>query len=126
MDLRIENFEQYDFVNYEFVIDDQLFCDTLLMLIRGETISFSSMKKKQTVEAEKKLEEEIFDFEKESLVSKEKQKIFEDLDLKRNTLEELRKEKIQGNILRSSLKWAEFGEKPSKFFSKFRKTKGNK
>ena len=45
VDLTVENFEHYDFEKHEFIIDDQLLCDTLLMLIRGETISFSSMKK---------------------------------------------------------------------------------
>ena len=123
VDLRMDNFENYDFKNHEFVIDDQLLCDTLLMLIRGETISFSSMKKKQTIEAEKKLEEEILKLEKESLDTEEKQKILEELDSKHNRLEEFRKDKIKGILLRSALNWAEFGEKPSKFFLNLEKQK---
>ena len=70
----------------------------------------------KNIEAEKKLEEEILKLEKESLDTEEKQKILEELDSKRNQLEEFRKDKIKGILLRSALNWAEFGEKPSKFF----------
>ena len=47
----------------------------------------------------------------------------EELDSKRNKLEEFRKDKIKGIILRSALNWAEFGEKPSKNFLNLEKQK---
>ena len=120
-DLNLNNFEKHDFKNQKFVIDDQLLCDTLLVLIRGETISFSSMKKKKFIDVEKKMEEEIIRLEKD-LESKDKD-MLEVLESKRNTLEELRKEKVNGILLRSKLKWVEFGEKPSKFFLNLEKKK---
>ena len=45
--------------NLEFQISDQLFLETLLMEIRGKTISYSSFKKKQNNLKEHNLEEEI-------------------------------------------------------------------
>jgi len=38
------------------------------------------------------------------------------LEDKKNSLEDLRKQKVEDAILRSKLEWMEFGEKPSKFF----------
>ena len=50
--------------NFEFQISDQLFLETLLMEIRGKTISYSSLKKKQNNLKEHNLEEEIKHLEK--------------------------------------------------------------
>ena len=43
----------------KFNINDQLFLETLLMIIRGNTIKYSAIKKRKKNEEEKKLEEEI-------------------------------------------------------------------
>ena len=45
--------------NIEFSINDQLFLETLLMIIRGNTIQFSSFNKRKNTEKEKKLEADI-------------------------------------------------------------------
>ena len=49
----IDNQEQ------EFSINDQLFLETLLLMIRGSTIKYSSQRKKQRQEEEAKLEKDI-------------------------------------------------------------------
>ena len=49
----------------EFNINDQLFLETLMMLIRGMTIKYSSEKKRRTVETELRLENEIKSLENE-------------------------------------------------------------
>ena len=49
----------------QFSINDQLFLETLLLMIRGNTIKYSSFKKKQKQEEEIKLEQEIKLIEKE-------------------------------------------------------------
>ena len=46
-----------------FNINDQLFLETLLMIIRGETIKYSSVKKRKELEEENKLEREIKELE---------------------------------------------------------------
>ena len=43
----------------QFNINDQLFFETLLMMIRGNTIKYSSEKKKKKLKEEKTLEEDI-------------------------------------------------------------------
>lgn len=58
-----ENIETIDENNIQFIISDQSFLDTLLMEIGGNTISYSTYKKKKTAELEKQLEQEIFLFE---------------------------------------------------------------
>ena len=40
----------------------------------------------------------------------------QELDIKKQELENLRKEKIKGKIVRSRVKWVEEGEKPTKYF----------
>ena len=45
--------------NKEFIINDQILLETILMMIRGETIKYSSFKKKKQAEEEKQLEKEI-------------------------------------------------------------------
>ena len=49
----------------QFNINDQLFLETLLMMIRGNTIKNSSEKKKKRVKEEKTLEEDIKRLENE-------------------------------------------------------------
>ena len=110
------NFETHNFENYKFVINDQLFFDTLLTIIRGETISYSSMKKKKCSQSEKKFKTEIRKLESNLSNTEYEKNILEELEYKKACLEDLRKQKIDEAMLRSKLKWIEFGEKPSKFF----------
>ena len=51
--------------NIEFNINDQLFLETVLMIIRGNTIKYSSIKKRKKQEEEKKVEEEISKLEED-------------------------------------------------------------
>ena len=94
----------------QFCITDQLFLETLLMEIRGKTISFSSYLKKQRDRTEELIIKEIGELEKcETL---DENKIAE----KREQLYNLRKEKLQGLMIRTKAKWIEEGEIPSKYF----------
>ena len=109
----------YDFDNLheicneelQLTINHQLFLETLLMEIRGKTISFSSYKKKERERIEKKLTTEI-----EELENCVNEQNIQELDIKKQELENLREEKIKGKIVRSRVKWVEEGEKPTKYF----------
>ena len=57
--------DEQDISNIEFTINDQLFLETLLMIIRGNTIQFSSFNKKKNTEKENKLEADIKKLEEE-------------------------------------------------------------
>lgn len=95
-----------------FTINDQLFLETLLMEIRGKTISYSSYKKKDRNEREKMLMEEIDKLE-EQLVTRDQ---MNELELKKTELRVLRQAKMQGQYVRSRVQNIEEGEKPTNYF----------
>lgn len=104
--------------NIQLTIDDQLFLETLLMEIRGKTISFSSWKKKQVDLTEKQLIENIQLLENKiqdqhiNAQPDDKERL---LGMK-TELETIRDSKTQGIIIRSKARWIDKGEKPSKYF----------
>ena len=94
----------------QFTFNDQLFLETLLMEIRGKTISFSSFTKKRNNEKEKNLISEINtleeNYEHNALLINEKKK----------ELENIRNHRLIGSIVRSRAKWTEEEEKPTNYF----------
>ena len=115
--LPIYNFENIDDIPNEqiqFIIDDQIFLETLLMEIRGKCISFSSYLAKRNRINEKNLIDDIKVLEENTTNS-------ELLIAKKAELEELRKQKIKGSIIRSKANWIENGEKPTKYFCNLEK-----
>ena len=102
----------------QFNINDQLFLETLLMVIRGNTIKYSSVKKRKKLEEENKLEGEISVLEEEindNFLSLADEKILK-LAEKKEKLAEIRKEKIDGVMMRSRSRYQDLGEKPTKYF----------
>ena len=104
--------------NVEFTINDQLFLETLLMVIRGETIKYSSRKKKRKYPEELKLEEEITKIEENININlldtdANELNILEDM---KTRLQEIRQKKLEGVILRSKCRYEDMGEKPTKYF----------
>ena len=112
--LPVYNFEYFkDNINdelMEFSISNQLFLEMLLMEIRGKTISYSAYKKKQKIERENMLIKSIQNLEN----SPEPDLVL--IESKKEELENLRKEKLNGIIVRSRVRWAEEGEKPTEYF----------
>ena len=96
--------------NLQFLIDDQLFLEVLLMEIRGRTISYSSFRKKQQNFKERNLQKEIQALEDQEIFD------LETLEVKKKELEEIRLNKLKGSVIRSRAKWIEEGEKPTKYF----------
>ena len=104
--------------NLQFSINDQLFLETLLMIIRGNTIKFSSIKKKENIREEQNLEHEIKEIENEintNFLNIEDEKL-NILVQKKERLVEIRKAKIEGVMLRSRVRYEDLGEKPTKYF----------
>ena len=101
-----------------FSINDQLLLETILFTIRGETIKYSSRKKKLNMEKEIQLEREIKGLEQninDNLMNINRETIDSLID-KKNTLAELRQNKIDGVMLRSRCQYEDLGEKPSGYF----------
>ncbi len=98
----------------QFTINDQLFFEMLLMEIRSKTISYSARKKRASNEKEIKLEKEIkYIFDR---ISQGDHMLNQLLKEKENELKDVRKDKMEGVLVRSKTRWMEDGEKPSKYF----------
>ena len=104
--------------NYKYIqfkINEDLFYETLLMLIRGETVRYSKSKAKRIKAEEKILISQI----DEAYVAFSHVKSDENaqrLQTCKNKLEDIRKPRINGLIVRSRTRWHEKGEKSSKYF----------
>ena len=94
----------------QFIIDDQLFLETVLMNIRGKSISYSSFKKKEMNLREEKLNRDIQKLEQQADPN------LEFLEQKKKELEDIRIKRIKGCIIRSKARWLEEGEKPTRYF----------
>ena len=107
----IENFHELPNDQIQFKINDQLFLETLLMELRGKSISYSSSIKKENETQEKEIERKIEEIEHnltpENSIA---------LDELKDQLQTLHKRKIQGHLIRSRAKIIEEDEKPTKYF----------
>ena len=92
-----------------------VFYETLLMLIRGETVKYSKQRARKYREKEIKICKEITLIRK-SLNDYPNPENLKRLEDKQNILEELLKPKIQGLITRCRVNWHEEGETCSKYF----------
>ena len=113
-----KNKDNTDAEQIKFNINDQLFLDTLLLMIRGNTIKYSSNKKKQQLEEERKLEQEIKILENEinrTFLNMTEEALLT-LETKKSILNDIQKEKIVGMMLRSRSRYEDLGEKPTQYF----------
>ena len=98
-----------------FSIDDQLLWETLKLLIRGKTISYSSFRKKERDNKEIDLENKLATLYVNTL---ENQGEITKVELE---LKNLREERFKGIIMRSKAKWNVEGERSSKYFCNLEK-----
>ena len=104
--------------NYDAVqctIDIGLFYETLLMLLRGETVKYSKQKARMRKAEELSIMNRIDDFRKR-LPEELTEENVNELKNMQNRLESLRAPKIQGLITRSRVAWYDQGERSSKYF----------
>ena len=105
-------------------ISESTFYETLIMMLRGETVKYSKIKAKRSRTAEKTLTSEISEAEKKLGISGLQCDI-NYLDTLKNRLEELRRPIIDGLIVRSRVAWHEQGERSSKYFLSLEKRNFN-
>lgn len=102
-----------------------LLWDTIKMSIRGESIKYGSHRKKKTNEKIKHLEEAIQKLHEDLSTADNDLPIIEKLELRKQELNDIIKEKTQGAIVRSRIQWYEDGEANSKFFFNLEKRNAN-
>ena len=109
----ISNSSHFDTIQY--TISDRLFYETLIMLIRGETVRYSKRKARRSRKEESDMMCKI-DRLKHAFDQNKSQSDLALLEEAQHELENFRKPKIQGLITRSRVNWYEEGEKSSKYF----------
>ena len=109
----MENIKNIPDNEIQFLISDQLFLETLLMELRGKSISYSSYKKKQH---ENDLIKEI-EVVEQSLTEEN----VETIEMLREELRTIRKAKMQGYLIRSRAQIIEDDEKPTNYFCNLEK-----
>ena len=111
------NNDNLDNQQSEYGINSQLFLETLLLMIRGNTIKYSSFKKKQQHQQEIQLEQEIKIIEDEVNANfiDMSDEILDNLETKKTMLYDIQKDKIEGMMLRSRSRYEDLGEKPTQF-----------
>lgn len=106
----LENIDQIPDDELQLTINDALFLETLMMEIRGKSISLASYKKKVKNKEEKDLINKIQNLEN---------KLVEDnipkVEKFKQELNNLREEKMKGYLVRSRANIIENGEKPSQY-----------
>ena len=109
------NYAEIDIIraneDLQFVISDQLFLDTLLMEIRGESISYGSFKNKERNNRENNLRNQISELE-----SSTEDNNIEQLEILKTELCDIRHDKLKGSMIRSKAQYIDQGEKPTKYF----------
>ena len=112
------NNDNLDNQQSEYSINSQLFLETLLLMIRGNTIKYSSFKKKQQQQQEKQLEQEIKIIEDEVNTNfiNMSDEILDNLETKKTMLYDIQKDKNEGMMLRSRSRYEDLGEKPTQYF----------
>ena len=112
------NNDNLDNQQSEYSINSQLFFETLLLMIRGNTIKYSSFKKKQQQQQEIQLEQEIKIIEDEvnENFKNMSDEILDNLETKKTMLYDIQKDKIEGMMLRSRSRYEDLGEKPTQYF----------
>ena len=95
-------------------ISYSLLLEVILLRLRGETIKYSTIKKKKRLKKEEELIDEIAELEVNNIIDS-------NLENKRNELEKLREDKMYGVRIRSRANWLKDGEQASKFFCNLEK-----
>jgi hypothetical protein len=112
----MENLHNISNNEIQFVIDDQLFLDTLLMELRGKSISYAAFKKRNNNTKEQSILENIRKIETQL-----NENNLEELHILKTELNDLQQEKLEGNMIRARIQKIIDDEKASNFFCNLEK-----
>ena len=101
---------------FELMIDISLFWETLLVTLRGEIIRYASRKNRERKRNRDTLELEINNLDNKINTGNGNLQEYTQLINLSNNLIEIRKQELEGALIRSRASWLDYGEKPSKYF----------
>ena len=116
----VDSNEDPEEIDKRFVIDYQLFWETVKMKIRGLAISCASFHKKRRDIEEQKLLKKLGNLN-EQFLQDDSENIRNDIEQCERELKCHREEKIKGIMVRAKAKWQVEGERNSKFFCNLEK-----
>ena len=99
----------------QFSINDQLFWETLKLMIRGKTISYSTYKKRSQNEREKQINEKLIQLYQNFEANTE------EIGQLSTELSQIREDRIKGILLRAKVRWKVEGEKSTRYFCNLEK-----
>lgn len=105
----------------QFTINDQLLFEMFLLKIREMTISWGAKLKRDREKRHKTLEEQLKTLMVRFDQSDNDLQLGEEIEQCKQELETIRKEYMQGVLVRTRAKWIEEGEKPTKYFCSLEK-----
>ena len=108
----------------QLTISECLFYETLIMMIRGESIKFAKQQAKRLKAKEEELKRAV-DKAQEKFSSTNLESDLDILNIAKSNLEESRRPMIEGLIVRSRVQWHEQGERNSKYFLSLEKRNGH-
>jgi hypothetical protein len=111
--------ENYELV--KFSVSDQLFFDALKIDIRGESIKFSSHKKRERDLEEETLKKRMLSLE--IRIEAGEENLLDEYEQQKYNFESIREYKLRGIMLRANVIAYEHGEKPSRYFCNLEKKK---
>ena len=110
-----EDFARQNINGIDINISWSNFWEVLVLNLRTTTVSFAIHKKRTRESEEKQLIKEIKEIE-ETVQSDPSQENIDRLELAKESLEQRRKQKLEGIIVRSRAKWREQGERSTSYF----------
>ena len=99
----------------QFSINDQLFWETLKLMIRGKTISYATYKKRTQNEREKKINDKLVQLYQNFDSNKD------EINQLSTELTQIRDDRIKGILLRAKVRWKVEGEKSTRYFCNLEK-----
>ena len=104
-------------LDIKFSIDDQLFWETLKIMLRGKTISYSTFKKKERENIEFELESKLTILYQNGGGGTQE----EEISKLESDLKNIREEKVKGIITRAKAKWNIEGGRSTRYFCNLEK-----
>ena len=101
---------------FDIMISAPLFWETLLVTLRGKIITYAAKRKRNHNLVKKKIVEEIDSLDAKINTGNGSPAEMIKLNELNERLTQLRKEELNGALIRSRANWLEYGERPRKFF----------
>ena len=98
------------------MITPSLFWETLLVTLRGIIIRYSRQRKRAKNEDKKRTEDKILELNEKINCGEGTRQEHTELAELNDKLLKIRKEELNGSMIRSRADWLEYGEKPNRFF----------